>query len=223
MHFIIAGCSHTNGSEIEEPWHPGTPEKAYGAYVARKFNATYENISGPGWSNRWIFSKLYQRLEPLTEEERKNTFVLIGWTSGNRIPIWHPIWDKPYHLCPTMSRLHTSVKKYHRLYYKTSIPHEEFKNYEHGLIVGIQGLLNQFNISYVMHWAVHPIIPTKYSSNLINQKNFFNYNDYDETYWNVWRQKYWDKSDRWQYHAPESYHKIFANKLITFIDQQKLL
>lgn len=223
MKIILAGCSHTYGSEIAEPWHPGMPEKAYGRYIADHYSADYETIAGPGWSNKWIFSRLYQRLEEIPVSDREDYRVIVGWTSSNRIPIWHPERQQPYHMCPSLLRYDDKrIKKWHDIVYRLSFPKKEYENYEHGLVTGMQNTLTNLGIKYVFHWAIAPIIPTENSGSMIDQSRFRYYNDENNTYWNIYKNTVYKGGNRWANHAPESYHKSFAQEMINFINQGNL-
>lgn len=223
MKIIFAGCSHTSGAEIEEPWHPGSPDKAYGRHLADKLSAEYETIAGPGWSNRWIYSKLYERLETIPENERQDYRVVVGWTAPNRIPIWHPERNKPYHMCPHLLRYDdNNIKKWHEMIYKTAMPTNEAKNYEHALVVGMQNTLKQLGIKYLFHWAIIPVIPTQQSQNLIDHSRFFEYHTLENSYWKTYEREHYTGGDRWKNHAPEDYHKIFADRIYKYITDGNL-
>ena len=218
-HFIFAGCSHTNGSEIEHKWHPGTPEKAYGAYVATAFDASWENISGPGWSNQWIFIQLMKRLGHLTENEIKNTVISIAWTSSERLPIWNPEHESYFHATPSIRHFPNKfVKKAHGIIYKTCLRKKEFELLEQSMIIGMQHTLKNIGVSYIMHWAVCPISASNHLNAMLDKNYFIDFYDRQNSFWNTYLNNYWDHSDRWSNHAPESYHKIYADKIINYLN-----
>lgn len=104
----------------------------------------------------------------------------------------------------------------------------------------VQTICEKYNIPFIFHNSI-----TWYSGNwsLINKKNHFghhsnvktNYYHKDDlllmeslySFWGVacnhpdWR--HYVKIKRWEGHYPESYHKFWAQTLIHFIDQQKIL
>lgn len=92
---IIAGCSHTAGSEID-----GTEDSVYnrsmsfGNQLARKLGYYAVNIAITGSSNQGIARSLLEYFKKNTVEYDK-TFVLIGWTDSTRIDL--PIdWNGNY-------------------------------------------------------------------------------------------------------------------------------
>ena len=225
MKIIFAGCSHTCGAEIISSNHPGCPERSYGRHLADKFNAEYEVIAGPGWSNRWIYTKLYKRLETIEKNDVNNYRVVVGWTSTGRVPVWD-IWaNEVYHMCPVNYDPRNSVKEMHKAAYSYALPENETDFFEHSLVVGIQSILKQMNIKYMFHWAIHDFIPNKNCNDLVDKNRFLeyynNYNNQNSFYKNYLKNHY-DQSRRWKLHAPESYHKIYAEKLYYYINDNKL-
>lgn len=221
-HFILAGCSHTNGSEIESKWHSGSPEKAYGAHIAKIFNASWENISGPGWSNQWIYINLMDRLSKITKKEANETLVIIGWTSPARIPVWNSENNQYFHMTPDIPRFpNKKMKQAHKIIYQTCLQKKEFELFEHSLVVGMQNTLKHMGIKYCMHWSVCPIIPDSDYSSMIDEENFINYENKHKSFWKEYVNNYWDGTDRWSNHAPESYHKIFAEKIVQHLKKIK--
>jgi len=103
----------------------------------------------------------------------------------------------------------------------------------------VQTICEKYNIPFLFHNSIH-----WYSGNwsLINKKNHFGHHSNIKTkyhkddfllmeslysFWGVacnhldW--KHYRQLERWKGHYPESYHKFWAQTLINFIDQQKIL
>jgi hypothetical protein len=103
----------------------------------------------------------------------------------------------------------------------------------------VQTICEKYDIPFIFHNSIN-----WYSGNwsLINKKNHFGhhsnvktkYGSYDlslmeslYSFWGVacnhqdW--KHYERLDRWHGHYPESYHKFWAQTLINFIDEQKIL
>lgn len=86
---LIAGCSHTAGSEID-----GTQDSAYnrqnsyGNLIAKNLGLTPVNISQCGSTNSAIARSVMEYI--LTQE--KPDFVLVGWTDSIRVeaPYYRP-------------------------------------------------------------------------------------------------------------------------------------
>ena len=224
MKLLVSGCSHSAGSEIIEQWHPRCPERAFGGYIKDMLGFDqYVNIAGPGFSNQWIYHKTVEYLETLVNP--KEWFVIIGWSNASRLPVYCYEKNEMVHLCPDHRNLAVFSKTIQRAYehlYKTMLPIHTSVQTEHTRIIGMQSLLKQLEIPYVFFDAV---CSNHENSNptLIDLNHYYKYNQEDNTYWRNFMLNFWDKSERWANHAPESYHQIWANNLVDFINQNNLL
>lgn len=223
MKLFVNGCSHSSGAEILEQWHPGCPEKAYGGHLKNLLGCNeYVNIAGPGFSNQWIYHTTVTWLE--TINDYSDWFVVIGWSGASRIPIYDYEKNQVVHLCPSHHNLNMYSKSVQNAYehlYKTMLPPGACLELEHSRILGMQMILKNLGIKYVFFdsiWPNHDVSPTK----LIDTNSYFMFNE-KETYWTKYKNEVWDKSERWANHAPEDYHKSWANKLFNFITDQELI
>lgn len=224
MKLLVAGCSHSAGSEIVAPWHPQCPEKAYGGHLKEilKFD-DYVNIAGPGFSNQWIYHKTIEWLE--TVNDPTEWFVVIGWTGASRIPVYCYEKNEVVHLCPNHRDLKSFSKTIQDAYdhlYKTMFSPMECLQFEHARILGLQMILKQLKIPYLFFdavWPNHDQSPNKF----IDMDRYYLYNDKEETYWQYYQKHVWDRSIRWANHAPEDWHKEWAIKLAFHIDKNNLL
>jgi hypothetical protein len=218
MKLLVAGCSHSAGSELIEPWHPKDATQAYGQHVADALGCTdYVNIAGPGWSNEWIAYTLTEWLEQC--EDLDDWFVLIGWTGMARIPAYCDETNEVVHLCPGQHRLSLYSRRIQRAYehlFATQLPVAECIRIEHTRILNMQMLLKQLNVRYLMFdtvWTNHDLC----SDRFIDHARYFRYNDKENDYWSYYKRHYWDGSERWQNHAPAEYHKYWAELLVDHI------
>lgn len=224
MKLLVAGCSHTSGAEVLEKWHPGDPSMCYGKVLADYYKADeYVNIAGPGFSNQWIYHKTIEFLEQ--QDNPSEWFVVIGWTNASRLAVYDHERNEMVHLCPSHRNLehfsHTIRKAYDHLY-KTMLPIMDSIHIEHNRIIGMQSFLKQQSIKYLFFdavWTNHDQCSPKF----IDTNRYFRYNDKQNTYWEYYYNNVWDKSERWANHAPYEYHRFWANELIVYINQNKLV
>lgn len=218
MKLLIAGCSHSAGSEILAPLHPGDPTQAYGQHVARALGCTdYVNIAGPGWSNTWIAHTLTEWLEQC--EDLENWFVIVGWTGTGRIPVYCDEREEIVHLCPSNAHLSHYSRRIQRAYehlYATYFTLDQSIRLAHTGILSTQMLLKQLNLRYLMFdavWSCHDLCNDRF----IDRNCYFRYDDKENDYWGYYLRNYYDGSERWQYHAPAGYHEYWAGLLVDHI------
>lgn len=224
MKLLVVGCSHSAGSEILEPWHPGCPERAYGGYLKELLGFTeYVNLSGPGYSNQWIYHKTVEWLESVNDPTE--WFVIIGWTNAARLPVYCPEREKIVHLCPNHRDLKAFSKTIQYAYnhlYATMFPILDAIQLEHTRIIGMQMILKQMKIPYLFFDAVWPNHDQS-SNKLIDLNRYYEYNNKDKSFWHYYQTNIWDGDTRWANHAPESWHKEWAFELAQYINERGLL
>lgn len=223
MKLLVAGCSHSAGSEILEKWHPRCPEHAWGGHLANYFNVNeYINLAGPGYSNQWIYRSVNEFLESNSPDD---LFVIIGWTNAGRIPVYCYEKNEVVHLCPNhrnLSVFGSFIQRSYENLYGTMLPLEILVQQEHYRIVGMQSTLKSLGIKYLFFDAVSNN-HENCSSKLVDCTRYYRYGEHMNSYWNYYLTNIWDKSDRWANHAPPEYHKSWANNLIEFIEKNNLL
>ena len=222
MKLLVAGCSHSAGSELIEPWHPGDPSQAYGQHVANALDCTdYVNIAGPGWSNQWIAHTLAEWLADC--ENLDDWFVIVGWTGSARIPVYCDSTNEVVHLCPGANLSHYSnrIRRAYEHLYATQFPLDLCTRIEHNRILSIQMLLKQLNVRYLMFdsvWTNHDLCDNRW----IDQQRYFRFDDKENGYWQYYLRHVWDHSERWQNHAPAHYHAYWAELLVDYVRTQGL-
>jgi hypothetical protein len=93
---LIAGCSHTAGSEIDgELDSPLNRSLSYGNLLAKKLGYTPINIAVGGSANGAIARSVLEWFQHHDTSD-KEVFVLIGWTEPNRVdaPYEYPTWHQ---------------------------------------------------------------------------------------------------------------------------------
>jgi hypothetical protein len=226
MKLVVAGCSHSNGSEIDGVRHPGNPHKAYGGKIAKHYGWDMMNISGPGWGNDWIFDSTMAYFEKISDPE--NHFALIGWTCPGRYTLYCHVEDKVVHVCPGQdASCFTEPSLFRRVdqHYKTAMLNEHTWRHEHYMIIAMQDFLKKIGVNYLFFDAVtanHALGLREFNLENIDKERYFRLNDEQNSYWNYYLQNIWDGNNRWSQHAPESYHDYWAGLLIEYIEENKL-
>lgn len=224
MKLLVNGCSHSAGAEIVAPWHPRCPEQAWGQHLADHFKFDeYVNLAQPGASNQWVHDTTIKFLEEC--DTPSEWFIVIGWTNACRLPVYCYEKNEVVHLCPnhrSLSHYGKGIQSAYKHLYSTMLPLQMMIAQEHYRILSTQMLLKQLGVQYLFFDAVstnHNDMPTKF----IDQTRYFRYNRLMDTYWNYFQEHVWDKTERWANHAPASYHKEWAQNLIEFIGENKLI
>lgn len=92
---VIVGDSHSAGSEIEnKPDNGICLEKAWGAYLSKKLNYKYVNLSSPGASN-WLIARnaqdwVYNNVILQKNVDVKDFTMIVMWSSFHRHEIIYP-------------------------------------------------------------------------------------------------------------------------------------
>ena len=88
---LIAGCSHTGGSEIDGSQDSAyNRENSYGGVLARKLNRKPVNIAMVAMSNRAIARSVLNWFSKEYDADTMDVIVLIGWTENIRIDFPNP-------------------------------------------------------------------------------------------------------------------------------------
>lgn len=242
---LAFGDSHTAGSEIDELYSPRCIDKAYPAYIANHYGFDYENFGACGGSNDWLIRQFMIRIQKALMKN-ESVFVLCNFCDPARTYVKFP--DKFLHCTPQMLlhdestedilRVDPEFMLHYENYLKTNT--DDFLNFKSlSQILIIQTMCEQYKIPYVFHTSSYWY---KGNWSLINKRNFFGHHTTDKEiykdsdtydvyksycYWGLashhpdW--KHYQYERRWAYHYPEEYHKFWAERLIEFIDDQKLL
>jgi hypothetical protein len=242
---LAFGDSHTAGAEIDKQYSNECHDRAYPAHIAKHYGFDYENLSASGGSNDWLIRQFMIRIQHSLIKNQK-VFVLCNFCESSRTYIRLPNKLRhctvsqlsPDRITKDKFLLNPDVVEPYKNYLRTHS--NQVLNYKAlSQIFIIQTICDQHNIPYIFHssndWY-------KGNWNLINKKNYFGhhatkkltYNKFQAlqmfaqySYWGVaihhpdWNKVF--KNPRWSQHYPESYHKFWAETLIKFIDEQKIL
>ena len=85
---LIAGCSHTSGSEIDgSEDSPFNRSHSYGGVLAEKLGYKAINIAEPGSTNPTIARSILQWFDTEYKPEEMEVFVVVGWTEVTRMEV----------------------------------------------------------------------------------------------------------------------------------------
>lgn len=233
-HILINGCSHSAGSEIEgsaigESHY--NRKNCFGAQVAKKLNASYTNLAGPGSGNDYICrSTLFWCLQ--NKEKIKNTLFLIHWTSPWRMDyfvnkhieeddlFWQDeIYDKnvghinPQHSWPNFYKEDRKIIKKVQHFFLNDT-HWQIQKYLN--IIYLQTILKGFNAKYIFKNA-HIALPRagRYKSyyEQIDSKYFIGLFDENNSFFEHCLNAGYDIDGQMYWHHKLPAHTYWANKL----------
>lgn len=243
---LAFGDSHTAGSEIEEQWQPTCYEKAYPSHIAKHYGFDYLNFSQPGGSNQWILKK-FSEVVPRLISKNIPLFIVCNFCESSRMFFIDKNNNTHHLVCGNLDKPNPDLVKFsHPRHIQKEYKHYLKNNPDKLLsikslliIQKIQNFCMTNNIPFLFHvssqwyWG-------DWSN--INKKNFYGHHDSEITLYTLHDigkyekiYSYWGRCDysgfnklfeplnRWKYHFPEVYHVYWANLLIDFIDNQKIL
>lgn len=243
---IIAGCSHSAGSEID-----GTDDSrynrdnAFGAVLATKLGYRPINISINGATNSGIARSILMWFDQNYDPNTMDVYVIVGWTESSRIEI--AATDRPgdFHSGnPSIEWYDSSANSYLRINYgweghgsyeKAIIPkyqkfmaeNETYLEYQAATnVLLVQYFLKSLNVPYVMCNTMHMFVPedhfVSYLLNMVDKKYYYNCNTSQEQsfFWKYKNLGYKNiKAKYW--HHNEIPHQLYAEELYKFIGEQQ--
>jgi hypothetical protein len=233
---LIAGCSHTVGSEIDGvDDSPFNRSHSYGNLLAKKLGYTPINIAVCGYTNGAIARSV---LEWFSEHDTTDVFVLIGWTESSRIEalyefsMWHQEQCGKY--CDWFSNSSTDFLQINIGYdgypdrekniqedYKRFIVNrpEYMEVASANLVLQLQYFLKYKNIDYLMCNTSHmfsDIKHLKFYLNCIDKKYYYNYNNNSESFYIKYSELgYTNPRAIYGHHGAEP-HRLYAEELYKF-------
>jgi hypothetical protein len=241
---LIAGCSHSAGSEID-----GTLDSSYnrsnsfGALLANKMGYRPLNIAISGSANSGIARSILMWFEENYNPDTMDVYVVIGWTESSRLEI--PAKHRPsdFHSGnPFIEWYDSSANSYLRINYGW-LGHDEFEksvipNYHKFMaenetyleyqaasnVLMVQHFLKSLGVPYVMCHTMHMFVPddhyVSYLLKMIDNRYYYNLDSgQDESFY--WKYKNLghenDKAKYW--HHDEEPHRLYAEELYKFITE----
>lgn len=233
------GDSHTAGAEINNNYcfadddpkiqndkgpHPDNIKDSFGYLLAKKLNYTFVTDAVSGCSNYRI---LKTTKEFIKNNYNNNFFLLIGWTSFDRVTV--TIKEIEYHFSPGYMTDDPDVKKEFKKYILSIDKNEEARlsNYWHDEIYKFHCELKDNNIKHLF----------------FNTTSFFNnsyiHNDFENLVQHDWNNQYigaYKKQDTYchwlgeqgyvrnsYYHYRADGHAAWADRLYNWLTSYQLL
>lgn len=243
---LIAGCSHSAGSEIDGNQDSSyNRDNAFGSVLAKKLGYRPLNISVTGATNSGIARSILMWFNEHYDPETMDVYVIVGWTESSRIEI--PALHRPsdYHSGnPATEWYDSSANSYLRINYgweghdsyeKEVVPeyhrfmekNEIYLEYQcANNVLMVQYYLKSLNIPYVMCNTMHMFTPDSlyisYLLQMIDTRYYYNFNTMqDESfYWKYKNMGYENPLAKYWHHNEEP-HRLYAEELYKFIGEQK--
>ncbi|NJO59846.1 MAG: hypothetical protein HC836_16555 [Richelia sp. RM2_1_2] len=156
MKLLVNGCSVTRGDELTSDVLPESIEDkiyrekhVWGGQLAQKLNLSeYNNIAERGSSNKRILRTTIEYIATLSEVERSDLLVIIGWSQISRTEIYfQKKWRQvlPNFLTYFINHEFHAIEDFCQRYMMDDLPcHELFFTY----VVSLQSFLKSNNINY---------------------------------------------------------------------------
>jgi hypothetical protein len=242
---LIAGCSHTSGSEIN-----GTEDsvynrqKSYGNQLAYKMGYRPINIAEPGSTNPTIARSILQWFDENYDSFGMDVFVLVGWTEVTRMEC---PWNRPSHYeqaAPFNDYFAKTGKYFIRVNmgWAGSDPEEKIliKEYHefmaknekyleiHSLntVLQMQYFFDSKNIDYLMCNTLHMFEPknihTSFYLKQIDESKYYNMMDNEQSFYTKYKNLGYTNPKAKYWHHDETPHALYADELHTFIESQNV-
>jgi hypothetical protein len=233
---LIAGCSHTVGSEIDGSTDsPFNRSHSYGNLLAEKLGYKPVNIAVCGYTNSAIARSV---LEWFSEYDTTDVFVLIGWTESSRIeaPFEYSMWHQEHNgkYCDWFSNSSTDFLQinigYNGYPQREKDIQEDYKRFvinrteyteitSANLVLQLQYFLKYKKVDYIMCNTSHMFSASKHLKfylNSIDKNCYYNYNSNDKSFYTKYSELgYTNPNATYGHHAAEP-HRLYSEELYKF-------
>jgi hypothetical protein len=240
---LIAGCSHTAGSEID-----GTEDSqynrshCYGAILAEKMGYTPINIAEPGSTNPTIARSILQWFSTEYNADTMEVFVVIGWTENIRMEVpterinWYDRHCKHWDWYPNTSRYYWRVnmgyeggdpeeKELIPRYQKFMAENERYLELvTMNAVLQTQYFLKSKNVNYVMCNTMHLVTEnthTKFYISCVDRTKYMDFMENDKAFYWYYRNLGFTNPKAKYWHHDGIPHKLHAEELYNFIERNK--
>jgi hypothetical protein len=243
---LIAGCSHTAGSEIDGELDSALNRSlSYGNILAKKLGYTPINIAIGGSTNGAIVRSVLDWFQN-HDITNKEIFVLIGWTESTRVdaPFQYPTWHEKAGakfadwVSPSMSNfLHINLtfkgytereKDIQEDYQSFIVKRTEFfEVYSANLALELQFFLKHINVKYLMVNTMHMFSKSneqylKSYLSMIDNKHYYNALNNEESFYTKYKDSkynaYRNPKTVYGHHGAEP-HRLYAEELYNYITE----
>ena len=235
---LVAGCSHTGGSEIDGSQDSAyNREHSYGGVLAKTLDRTPVNIAMVSMSNRAIARSVLNWFKDNYTADM-DVMVLIGWTENIRIDFPNP-HRIDYASANTNTDYYTPINEYFMQinagwaggndFERKEIPywHEYQARYEYmcelecvNTVLQMQYFLQSHNVKYLMCNTMIMFSPEnthlQFYIDLIDQSKYMDMLDNDSAFFWFYRNAGYENPKAQYWHHSEEPHKLFAEKLYQF-------
>ena len=242
---LIAGCSHSAGSEID-----GSEDSlfnrnnSFGAILANKLGYRPLNIAINGATNSGIARSVLMWFDENYNPETMDVFVCVGWTESSRLEI--PATHRPsdFHSGnPSIEWYDSSANSFLRINYgwtgydsyeKQTVPeyhrfmekNETYLEYQAACnVLMVQYFLKSLQVPYVMCNTMHMFKPNdpfvSYLLKMIDSKCYYEFNKEQNSsfFWKYRNMGYENPLAKYWHHNEEP-HELYAEELYKFIGEQ---
>lgn len=242
---LIAGCSHTAGSEID-----GSEDSSYnrqhsfGNQLASKMGYRPINMAEPGSTNPTIARSVLQWFKEEYNSFTMDVYVLIGWTESSRMEVpWHRLSHyhahNPYgNYNPTTSTNYLRVNlgwggtdpeekelipEYHRF---MAMNETYLEIVSANAVLQLQYFLDSKNIDYLMCNTMHMFNPTNthldFYKSLVDATKYYKFDNNDDAFFWKYKNAGYENPKAKYWHHDEAPHRMFADELYNFIEAENV-
>jgi hypothetical protein len=243
---LIAGCSHSAGSEID-----GTEDSRYnrehsfGSLLAKQLGYEPINIAINGATNSGIARSILLWFEEHYDPTKMEVFVCVGWTESSRLEV--PARNRPcYYNDGNASApwFDSSTNSFFKINFGWEGGNEEerimippyhkfmaenldmLETWAAKDVLMIEYFLKSKSIPYVMTSTMHMFTPddpfTRYLVDLVDDTRYFNIKTtQDEAFfWKYRNLGYINEKAKYWHHGEEP-HRLYAEELYKFVKEKQ--
>lgn len=243
---LIAGCSHTAGSEIDgNEDSKYNRQRSFGGQLAEKMGYRRVNVAQNGSTNSGIARSVLQWCDKFYDPANMKLFVLIGWTESTRIeaPSNNAFWyEGSSHSTDWFDE---TGKHFHRInlgYEGGNAEEKEMYPYFHRFIASNNTLMEILSANYVlqmqyflrsikadyvmcnsMHMFTLPNTHLQFYTDLIDKSHYMDWDNNDVAFFWKYRNLGFVNEKAKYWHHGETPHKMYSEDLYDFIERNKCL
>ena len=235
---LVAGCSHTSGSEIDGSQDSSyNRENSFGGVLAEKLERRQINIAQVAMSNRAIARSVINWFADCWNPSM-DVMVLIGWTENIRIDFPNP-HAIDYKQANPHAHYYTKINEHFMQinagwaggndYEREVIPywHEYQARHEYmceleciNTVLQMQWFFNSKHVDYLMCNTMKMFSPEnkhlQFYIDQVDQRKYMNMLDNDASFFWHYRNAGYENPKAQYWHHNEEPHKLFADKLFSF-------